>query len=205
MIQEKCKLTRIEGGLISINKLAELPTKRSDHDNGYYVQAAHWGTCFHRKATKWVDFHVYHNRQPSFLHTYTKVPLPAWERTYSLYCNYTPEVEPVIQIGEHDIIVGFDHPQPSACGRYLNRSFLVYSPEGTAPEIEYADATGEAVHDPEGFWEEKAEQRRWVNAASFFKGKAAQLIRLDEEGYQTNFKKEATFRIGELLQNQLHG
>lgn len=185
MIEKKLQMQAIEDGNIVIEKLSSLPTKLSDHNNGYYIQAAHWGTCFHRKATKRKDFHIYHNSLPQFTHTYTKIPLRAWENTWSVYLNYLPEFEPVVQINEHGIIAGFDHPQFS--GRYLNRSFLVYCPDGAKPEIEFAPATGEAEHDPEGFWQEKADIRTWMNAPAFFKGRADQLIRLDEQGFKTNF------------------
>lgn len=180
-----------------IERLADQPTKRSDHDNGYYIQESHWGTCFHRRATKWQDFHIYHNRRPQFLHTYTKVPLHAWENVWSVYLNYRPGQVPVLEIGKHDIIVGFDHPQAS--GEYLNRSFLVYSPEGVPPGFHYAPATPETDEDPEGFYVQSGEEKTWFNVAMFFRGKEGIIIPIGPSGRRVETHKIASFKIGDLL------
>lgn len=143
-----------------IEKLAEMPTKKSDHENGYYIQNAHWGTCFHRRATKRIDFSIYYNREPQFLHTYTRIPEAAWGDTYSVYVNY--EAGEAVKINcPGGMVIGFDAPQPSRCGQYMNRSFLVYAPDAP-PTV----STCEAPENLEGFYL----NGDYITVASYFRG-----------------------------------
>lgn len=168
-----------------IQKLAEMPTKRSDHDNGYYIQDVHWGTCFHRRSTRRKDFNIYHNRLPRFLHTYTRIPEAAWHETYSVYVKY--EVGESVYLDSPDgLVVGFDAPQPSADERYLNRSFLVYAPKQPAVSV------GAGPENLEGFFM----NNKYVTAASYFR--CMKYFDMDLEGNRV-FKSKGGTTIGDLF------
>jgi hypothetical protein len=113
-----------------------------------------------------------------------------------VYANPEKGLDTVLTLPQGALVVGFDHPQAS--GDYMNRSFLVYCPDGGKPEVSYIPATEATEEDPEGFWIQK-ENRYWHNAATFFKGRAAQRIFLNGDGYQRKLDLAATYKISDLL------
>lgn len=169
-----------------IKPISQCATKRSDHNNGFYIQSETWGSCFHRLLTKkenevWIKF----NRHPKCLHTYTKFPARVAHLVFHVYVNYHPHFSVLLKLAPGSRIIGFDQPQRS--GEYLNRSFLVLSPSGVEPQVsEYMPAYGEE-EDKELFFFQHGEEGGLYscNEEAFFGGREVQHLYLNANGYQT--------------------
>lgn len=132
---------------IVVKLLAECNTKKSDHENGYYIVSECWNTCFHRWANNMKDrIEVRRNDDPSCAHTYTRIPTTSKHNIFFIYINCLDVEGFVLNLKERQIIVGSYEPQRSA--DYLNFSFLVYSPDGVAPDIEEYHTQGAFIKHP---------------------------------------------------------
>lgn len=166
-----------------IKKLAEMASKKSDHNNGYYIQSEKWGTTFHR----WMQnpdanhIHMYYNAAPNFIHTYTRIPAKFQQHVYFVYVNYTKDKSVQIKLSQKGRVIGLDHPQES--GKYLNRSFLIYDP-WEEPRIILLEKPAER----EQFYLIRLDEEIGVypylcDIDFFFRGRENQRFWLDENGY----------------------
>lgn len=170
-----------------IKPISECATKRSDHDNGFFIQNETWGSCFHRLMTRkenevWIKF----NRHPKCMHTYTKFPSRVAHLVFHVYVNYNPKFSVLLALRPGSKIIGFDQPQKS--GDYLNRSFLVLSPSGLEPKVfEYqADFIQEQEQETLFFFQYEEQGVIYpCTERSYFKGRHVQHMYLDQKGYQT--------------------
>lgn len=169
-----------------IKPISQCATKRSDHNNGFFIQAETWGSCFHRLMKNkpneiWVKF----NRHPRCLHTYTKFPARLSHVVFHVYVNYDPRFSVLLELTPGSRIIGFDEPQRS--GEYLNRSFLVLSPSGIEPQVfEYMPEYGEEQNKALFFFQHGEDGGIYpCTEETYFKGRQVQHMYLDQEGYQT--------------------
>lgn len=115
-----------------VKKLADCEQKRSDHDNGYYIVAETWGTCFFRISKTRDHIELEHYRNPKCDHTYTKIPEKYLPNVYFVYVNVRREKGFILSLPAGGRIVGMHEAQPSKDGKWLNHSFLVYCPDANS-------------------------------------------------------------------------
>jgi hypothetical protein len=114
--------------------ITEIRTKKSDHNNGYYIAEGLWGTCFHRVASLKDRFEVVGNNNPNCPHTYTKIPQEVADKTFFIYINYKTGF--TINLPDGAIVVGLHEAQKHKKGGWYSQSVLVYSPTGEQPQVE---------------------------------------------------------------------
>lgn len=128
---------------VVIRPLADFNHKKSDGDNGYYIVADTWGTCFFRISKTRDHIDICDFKEPKKRRTYTKIPISLMPKVFFGYVNYREGETFKIIMPTAARVIGMHDHTPSACGRWWSASFLVYSPTGEAPTVE--SATGEAV------------------------------------------------------------
>ena len=170
-----------------VKPIIECASKRSDHNNGFFIQAETWGSCFHRISSRSHPDEIFikFNRKPKCFHTYTKFPARVANLIFHVYVNYEQETSVLLDLSPGSRLIGFDQPQPS--GEYLNRSFLILSPSCIKPEIfEYVPEYG-IEEDINTFFFQHGQEREIYpcNEGTFFKGREVQHLYLDAAGYQT--------------------
>ncbi len=128
-----------------IKKLADCEQKKSDHDNGYYIVAETWGTCFFRISKTRDHIEIEHYKNPVCDHTYTKIPEKYLPNCYFVYVNVKNDAGFILSLPAGGRIIGMHDAQTSKCGNWMNHSFLIYCPdENLEPTI--------SEHEKEGFW-----------------------------------------------------
>lgn len=169
----------------------------AEKTNGYFLvgeerKPGSWGTCFLRiissrskKPQDQID--ITYNTDPSFFHTYTKIPQSIAHNVFHVYVNYEQGSSICLDLPQGARVIGFDTPQPS--GSYLNRSFLIYSPSGVEPTIE----TTSFGSVNETFFIRTGEEREMstFSREDMFKGRVIQKLFLSEEGYVRRFFETA--------------
>lgn len=131
-----------------IKKLSECEQKYSDHRNGYFIVAETWGTCFFRVSKTRDHIEVEHYRNPTCDHSYTKIPEKYYENIWFVYVNISNEIADfghTLSLPAGGRVIGMHEPIPSKDGKWLNCSYLVYSPDKSAPTVDMNE--NEA-----GFW-----------------------------------------------------
>lgn len=122
--------------------ITQMRTQKSDHENGYYIVAGLWGTCFHRISTKRDRFEIVGNNNPKCPHTYTKIPAALADKTFFVYVNYREGFK--INLPRGGIVVGLHEAQPHKSGGWWSQSALIYSPTGEAPTVEETETSNDA-------------------------------------------------------------
>lgn len=145
----KKNFVKVEGSESSsvnaiVKKLADCEQKKSDHNNGYYIVAETWGTCFFRISKTRDHIEIEHYKNPTCDHTYTKIPEMFLPNVFFAYVNLKADKGFILNLPAGGRIIGMHDPQPSKCGKWLNYSFLIYSPDEVQPSI--------SEHEKEGFW-----------------------------------------------------
>jgi hypothetical protein len=120
---------------VVIRPLGELQQKKSDSNNGYYIVADTWGTCFFRISNTRKEFDICAN-MAGIARTYTKIPVALMPNVYFVYVNYMVGDTFLVRLPNGGRIVGMHDHTPSADGKWFNSSFLVYSPTGAEPSVE---------------------------------------------------------------------
>lgn len=197
-----------------IKKIIDCHVKKSDHDNGFFIQGETWGSCFFRFMRNVKDqIWIKHNSQPNCFHTYTKIPSRLDDQVFHVYINYKKGKTVLLRLPAGGRVLGFDSPQPS--GEYLNRSFLVLC-QHESPDVEISKQPGNSEED---FFFSKGECPPLIcNPTEFFRGRDVQHMYIDAAGYQTipeaagadkfdilptpdepsnHFEGNGTFKIGE--------
>jgi hypothetical protein len=146
----KKNFVKVEGSESStvnaiVKKLADCEQKKSDHNNGYYIVAETWGTCFFRISHTRDHIEIEHYKNPTCDHTYTKIPVTYLPKVHFVYVNVKAKKGFILIIPAGARVIGMHDAQPSKCGQWLNHSFLVYCPdENSEPSI--------TEFEKEGFW-----------------------------------------------------
>lgn len=109
-----------------IRKLGECPQKRADNNNGYYIVADVWGSCFHRIANKKEKFEIKNFGNSKIRRTYTKVPASAIDDVYHVVVNYKESKSFSIEANDFMRIVGVHDPVSHVSRDYLTQTFLIY-------------------------------------------------------------------------------
>lgn len=128
---------------VVIRPLADFNHKKSDSDNGYYIVADTWGTCFFRQSKTRDHIEICDFKEPKKRRTYTKIPMAIVPKVFFGYVNYRHGETFKIIMPTAARVIGMHDHTPSACGGWWNASFLIYSPTGEAPTVE--SATEEAI------------------------------------------------------------
>lgn len=130
---------------VIVKRIAYCEVKKSDHENGYYIVAETWGTCFFRISQTRDHIEIEHYRNPKCDHTYTKFPAYLQPHIYFIYVNIKADQGFILNLPAGARIIGMHDAQPSKDGAWLNYSFLVYCPdENTEPFI--------SDFEKQGFW-----------------------------------------------------
>lgn len=146
----KKNFVKVEGSESStvnaiVKKLADCEQKKSDHDNGYYIVAETWGTCFFRISKTRDHIEIEHYKNPTCDHTYTKIPEKYLPNIYFVYVNFKVKTGFVLSLPAGARVIGMHDAQPSKDGQWLNNSFLIYCPdENLEPSI--------SEYEKEGYW-----------------------------------------------------
>jgi hypothetical protein len=176
---------------IVVKRMTEVAVKKSDHNNGYYIQAEHWGTCFHRVLTspnRDSEIDMTYERKPTSFHTYTKFPARIKENVFDIFvcCLSTETV--IITLPRGARVIGLDEPQ---VGQYKNltlknQSFMIYCPTGEEPVIACEVDTWSSTPQPEIPWYRHGEEAGMFPLVPemIFRGRKIQKIFLNPEGYQ---------------------
>ena len=126
---------------IKIRPLADCPRRPSDKRNGYHLVSDTWGTCFFRIRKSRQDRIMIHaSDDPRCWHTYTQIPLSILQDVYHLYINYRAGEDAYVHLKTGDLVIGWDEPQLSKWGKWLNRSMLVWSRSGGVPTVQIESA-----------------------------------------------------------------
>lgn len=163
--------------ILKIKPFTEVATKKSDKENGYFIQSEHWGTCFHRVSRTRKEIDITYNVNPKCFHTYTKFPDFIADKVFDVYVNYHKDESVVVDLKGYDRIIGFDLPQLS--GEYYNRSFLILCPDGEPPKVD----TLKVSASEETFWLNTEEGYRPFNLDFMFRGRTVQKLLVSEDGY----------------------
>jgi len=157
--------------------ITEMPTQKSDHNNGYYIVSGLWGTCFHRIATKRDRFEVIGNNNPKCPHTYTKIPSALAGKTFFMYVNYREAFKINLPIGA--IVVGMHEAQPHKNGGWWSQSALIYCPTGEAPTAE--ETIGPTT--PKEIRVSTGEKETSITVEKIMYGFGVRYIAVNEDGY----------------------
>lgn len=124
---------------VVIRPLTDFNHKKSDSNNGYYIVADTWGTCFFRQSHTRDHIDICDFKEPNKRRTYTKIPVALMPRVFFGYVNYKDGETFKIVMPTAARIIGMHDHCKSACGAWWNASFLMYSPTGKAPTVEKYD------------------------------------------------------------------
>jgi len=116
-----------------IRPFTDVPQKKSDSGNGYYIVSDVWGTCFHRIATKKERFEVQYINNRS----YTKIPSKCLRNTYHCVVNFEAGTAFEIQ-GDDFVVVGVHEPCKHVAKEYYTQSFIVHAI--TPPTVKEVEA-----------------------------------------------------------------
>jgi hypothetical protein len=159
-----------------IRPITELPSKRSDKDNGYFIVDGLWNTCFFRIAKNKDRFEIMANNAPKCAHTYTKIPAALVDKVYFVYVNYQAGYWLHLPAGA--IVIGMHEAQPHKTGGWKSQACLVYCPQGM-PELE--EATGELAAGQ--IMCERNDKNFIIDVNTITRGHNIRYIAVNEDGY----------------------